>query len=175
MPKVECVDCKARPTFDVAWAEAMEDVESTSIIEMRPKVPRPIDPRSGPRSPRCYTHYRARQQAARATKAVTQRKLRHGITDEEHGELLAEQGGTCPCGNKVGHVDHDHLIARTLCDHREDWSCERCRRGLLCHSCNSDILGRGYTRSRLLALVAYLDDPPMARIRRRELERLEGA
>jgi hypothetical protein len=37
--KPECIDCRA--------------------AENRPAVPRPIDPRSGPRKPRCATHYRA--------------------------------------------------------------------------------------------------------------------
>ena len=71
-----------------------------------------------------------------------------GVTPEWYAETLAAQGGGCAiCGSPEGtdgrtslSVDHDHRCcpART--------SCDRCRRGLLCHRCN-------------LALGSMLDDP----------------
>jgi hypothetical protein len=169
MPKVECYDCRLLPY-------AIDEVPVGLFTERRPANPRPIDPRSGPRKPRCFTHEQARLKRERERAATTRRERVHGMTPEQDAELRDEQGGLCPCGSRIKHLDHDHLIARTLCDHHPDKeSCERCWRGYMCHNCNSYILGRGYNRRRLLALVAYLDDPPMARIRRRELERLEGA
>jgi hypothetical protein len=61
---------------------------------------------------------------------------RHGITPEEVLNLVEEQGGckickaTEPGGTGYWHVDHDHKC----CGDR--FSCDNCRRGILCNRCN---------------------------------------
>ena len=61
---------------------------------------------------------------------------RHGITQEEMLGILNQQGGckickaTEPGGTGYWHVDHDHKC----CGDR--FSCDNCRRGILCNRCN---------------------------------------
>jgi hypothetical protein len=158
-PRVECVDCAALPGLltDLALGE------DQLYGPFRPTRPRPIDPRSGPRKPRCATHYEARDKAQRARTAENRRSKVHGMSAKALDALRAAQGDKCPCGSRWKHIDHDHALAREH-EHAEDESCPDCWRGLLCHTCNSDILGRGYGERRLLALVEYLRNPPARRI-----------
>jgi hypothetical protein len=153
--KRECVDCAVLPLRGENGAGALGT--------WRPLKPRPIDPRSGPRKPRCATHVEAQIKAQRARTAENRRSKVHAMTQAAFEALRAAQGGKCPCGSSVKHIDHDHRLAREH-EHAEDESCPDCWRGLLCHTCNSDILGRGYTARRLRALADYLDSPPARRI-----------
>lgn len=141
----ECVNCAAQP------------------VGVRPATPRPIDPRSGPRTPRCHTHVEAQLKASRRRAAERKQQVRYGITPDDYDALLAAQGGLCPCGNRVRDRDHDHELARSHAHPRER-ACKACLRGLLCATCNRDILGRGYDTARLRALADYLDDPPARRL-----------
>jgi hypothetical protein len=126
-------------------------------------VPRPIDARSGPRSPRCWSHIEAKLALARRRQQDKNRRDRHDMSPDNFAKLKAHQGGTCPCGNKIKHIDHDRKLARA-CGHPREKSCKNCWRGLLCYVCNTDILGRNYTAKRLRALADYLDRPPAQEI-----------
>jgi hypothetical protein len=62
---------------------------------------------------------------------------KHGMTAESYSANLEEQGGHCALcpattskGERLG-VDHDHNV----CPGK--YACDKCRRGLLCSTCNS--------------------------------------
>ena len=63
-------------------------------------------------------------------------KYKHGFTREEALEILREQNGCKICGIKLSednrgwYMDHDHNCCPI------NTSCEKCRRGILCRSCN---------------------------------------
>lgn len=85
---------------------------------------------------------------------------RHGLTYAQIEEIVREQGGCAicktdkPAEKKGWHVDHDHSCCAA------GWSCEKCRRGVLCHRCNSG-LGLFLDRADLLRAAAdYLDVAP---------------
>jgi hypothetical protein len=143
--KRECIDCAKLPEGE------------------RPREWRPIDKRSGPRTPRCYTHMTIFLTAQKVRQAARKAEQRYGLTPDDEAELLFEQAGLCPCGNKVKDRDHDHELAQAH-DHPRERACKACMRGLLCASCNRHILGRGYDSTRLRALADYLDDPPARRL-----------
>lgn len=84
---------------------------------------------------------------------------RHAMTPTNFKLISDQQGGVCPCGNRIKHIDHDRKLAKEH-DHPREKSCKDCWRGLLCYVCNTDILGRNYTSKRLRALADYLDHPP---------------
>lgn len=144
------------------------------------KPGRPIHPESGPRSPRCATHRRAWLKAGKQRASDKRSRWRSGLDEGTRQEVLAEQGGKCPCGVEPGGkrlnlaADHDHDKAADH-DHAEEVACEDCMRGFLCTSCNRDIIGmmRGRFKSdervrrALLALAAYMADPPAQRVRYR--------
>lgn len=156
-----CVDCRALP----ALPDGPVDIES---VEYRPVRARPA-PHGGPRSRRCTTHWRRRRAAHKARTATTRRAGRYGVTPELFDALWAIQGRACPCGRQPRRrpdTDHDHGLAATH-DHPVDYGCPECVRGLLCRACNREVLGR-YNADQLRALADYLDDPPMARLRRQE-------
>ena len=79
----------------------------------------------------------------------------HQILPElEYQVMLICQGGQCAgCGQvKELEVDHDHNCCRPR------FSCSKCRRGLLCKSCN---LGLGLLKDNpetLRSLIKYLED-----------------
>lgn len=58
---------------------------------------------------------------------------RHGLTSEQHRQMILDQGGLCAvCGRYDALViDHDHRC----CPGKT--SCGDCVRGLLCHGCNT--------------------------------------
>lgn len=62
-------------------------------------------------------------------------RAKHGITKSEKAALAAAQGGCALCHRDAGAkgwvVDHD----RSCCP--GDYSCESCRRGVLCQWCNT--------------------------------------
>ena len=108
-------------------------------------------------------------QRARA-RALSQRKARlkkiHRMTLEQYESLKAFQGGVCPlCQRAKGiskalAVEHDHKIARELCEHPENESCIECWRGLACGRCNSIL---GFFRDdpvMALRFWSYINDPP---------------
>jgi Recombination endonuclease VII len=97
---------------------------------------------------------RERQRAREKRQADT-----YGMHPEDYAELKALQGHQCPCGNAIKHSDHNHRRAREH-GHAEGRACKGCMRGLLCYTCNTDILGRGYDSARLRALADYFDSPP---------------
>lgn len=139
----ECVDCAALPVDD------------------RPLKPRPAI-HGGPRSRRCATHWRAHRKAQRLRAATTRVTRVYGLSSVEQAELWAFQGERCPCGRKPTRrpdTDHDHACCPGPS------SCGRCVRGMCCRACNHQVLGR-YSAAQLRALADYLDDPPMARLRR---------
>ena len=88
---------------------------------------------------------------------------RHAMSPADFEKIKKHQGGTCPCGNKIKHIDHDRRLARAHAHPREK-SCRACWRGLLCYVCNTDILGRNYTAARLRALADYIERPPAREI-----------
>jgi len=62
------------------------------------------------------------------------RKCEYRLTSEEFDVKLKEQEGKCPLCLTVlenPDVDHDH----SCCSQR--YTCGKCTRGLLCHSCNT--------------------------------------
>lgn len=77
----------------------------------------------------------------------------YGITEPEYEQILEAQGGVCavclrpPPAGKHLHVDHDHRTGIV--------------RGLLCMTCNHDLLGRRDKDPGLFRRAAeYLEDPP---------------
>ena len=77
----------------------------------------------------------------------------YGITEAEYQQVLEHQGGRCaiccrkPAAGKNLHVDHDHRTNVV--------------RGLLCVSCNHDLLGRRDKEPALfLRAHDYLISPP---------------
>ena len=111
------------------------------------------------------------EKARRRREAARKRNLRirHHMTVEQYDDLLAFQGGVCAqCRRARGvsrklAVDHDHTVARELCDHPHEESCESCWRGLLCSTCN-DMFGHGRDDIEFFRNAAwYLKDPPARR------------
>lgn len=77
----------------------------------------------------------------------------YGVTEAEYQRVLEHQGGRCaicrrkPAPGKNLHVDHDHRTGVI--------------RGLLCLTCNHDLLGRRDKDPGLFErAAAYLVDPP---------------
>ena len=143
--KTECIDCRKLPEG------------------MRPDPPRKIDKRSGPKSPRCWSHIGAKIAEARQREQERHQEKTYGLTPEDQAELDAFQGGYCPCGSRLKDTDHDHKLAREH-GHPRGQACKSCCRGRLCANCNRFILGRGYDSTRLRALADYYDDPPALRL-----------
>jgi hypothetical protein len=138
----ECVDCAALPVDD------------------RPNRPRPAT-KGGPRSRRCYRHWKAKQDADRKARHDSRVVKTYGLQPGEYEELLAFQGGTCaiPSCKANGKarrlaVDHDHVTGEP--------------RGILCGPHNRDLVGK--FANDLQAGLDYLANPPAARFRRARLE-----
>jgi hypothetical protein len=147
--KPECVDCRA--------------------AENRPAVPRPIDPRSGPRKPRCATHYRAHKAAAKVRAHDTYVRKTYGLSEGEYWRLYEAQGRKCafPRCRATGKVkrlavDHDRDMAVNVCGHERDKGCRNCTRGLLCGPHNWDLMGK--FAEDLEDAIAYRDNPPARRL-----------
>lgn len=85
------------------------------------------------------------------------------MTAAEYAEILSRQEGRCAiCRKKPGNrrlsVDHDHRCCAGKV------SCGSCVRGLLCSSCNFEVLGRfGDSVEILERAISYLQDPPARR------------
>lgn len=84
----------------------------------------------------------------------------YSITPEQYAALLAHQGGSCYVCRRVPRskrlaVDHDHSCCPG------PTSCGRCVRGLLCRSCNRDVLGHlKDDPAALQRAIDYLASPP---------------
>jgi hypothetical protein len=162
-----CTACAALP-------EASEDVLIHSVrgVEHRPREPRPLSKRAGPRSPLCETHQVAKERARKAAVRAYDRERKRGVTEEDRQALWVEQGEACgACGRtlhtarKAPPLDHDHRRARELCAdrHPENQACRRCARGCPCDECNRYIIGRR-TVAQLRMAIEYLENPPAARL-----------
>ncbi|HET8768702.1 MAG TPA: endonuclease VII domain-containing protein [Pedococcus sp.] len=88
----------------------------------------------------------------------------YSITAEQYAQILAAQGGACYiCRRKPG-------LKRLACDHDHSCcpgpvSCGKCVRGLLCRSCNRDVLG--HLKDDVAALrraIEYLTTPPARKV-----------
>lgn len=142
-PLHKCVDCRALPEQD------------------RPARQRPA-PHGGIRVARCTTHWREFRAASELRAHLAYVRRTYNVEPEEWLALWAAQGERCPCGRKPSRfpdTDHDHACCPGT------GSCGRCVRGLCCRACNREALGR-YNATQLRALGDYLDDPPLARLRR---------
>jgi hypothetical protein len=94
---------------------------------------------------------------------VTNRKsrlARYGLTQETYDALLAEQGGGCAICKSPDpktqhgfwHADHDHAC----CPSRDQYTCGKCLRGLLCGPCNTGLGQFDDDPVRLKAAIEYL-------------------
>lgn len=115
--------------------------------------------------PRCSTHHRATRKKRKDYSHQTHVEETYGISYEQYWEIYKAQGGKCAiCQRANGtrrklSVDHDH----SCCNGPR--SCGKCVRGLLCRSCNRNVLG--HLRDSVDALqraVDYLERPPAKRV-----------
>ena len=102
--------------------------------------------------------YRRQWSLDNADKIQAQRlRQRHGLQLDQKIELLAEQGNCCYlCGDELtveeAVVDHDHR-----CHPDAGFSCEVCRRGLACGSCNHLVGHGGDSPERLRRIASNLE------------------
>lgn len=131
-----CVDCKLDPPKTVRAA-----------------------PHGGPRSKRCATHYRAIRKNRKSSTHDKYVQRTYGLRPGEYELLKEMQGGRCwICQRATGasralSCDHDHLCCP------EAPTCGNCTRGLLCKTCNYDLIGK-YDVEALLRAAKYLISPP---------------
>ncbi|WP_372440291.1 endonuclease VII domain-containing protein [Actinokineospora baliensis] len=126
-------------------------------------APRRPAPHPGPR---CATHQRLRQRALRQAARDRHVLRTYGLTPGQYDALYAAQGGACHIcrrakgtGGRRLSVDHDHRCCPG------PLSCGRCVRGLLCKTCNRDVLGHLRDNPDALRRAAeYLEDPPAWRV-----------
>jgi hypothetical protein len=161
-----CIDCQALPErpadpFDVVLG-----------AEYRPRSPRTA-PFGGPRSKRCATHNRAHVKAQKSQRRETRVERVYGLPPAEQRDLWAFQGERCACGKVPGARGAQNDHAHECCP--GPTSCGRCVRGLLCWSCNREIIGRleqlfgsAGAVAALRRLADHIEDPPLARMRRGE-------
>lgn len=115
------------------------------VAESRPPSKRTARAAPYP-GPRCTTHWRAFRKRIRENAWAAHIHERYGITADFYRQVLAVQGGKCAiCQRATGAarrlaVDHDHKQA-VLDGHAEDHGCPNCVRGLLCKTCNRNVLG----------------------------------
>lgn len=96
------------------------------------------------------------QSSCRQCERERLQRRKHGLTSEEKAALAETQGGCATCsrtdpGAKGWVVDHD----RKCCP--GETSCPRCRRGVLCHWCNTAL---GYAEDdpvRLRRMADYIE------------------
>jgi hypothetical protein len=73
---------------------------------------------------------------------------RHGLTAADYDSMLAEQGGACALCSGINdngrplYIDHDHETGEV--------------RGLLCHTCNSNLGGYEAMKKIEASVLAYL-------------------
>lgn len=175
----ECVDCLALPSLEELRVQV--DIlreRPIDATEIRPKTPRPA-PHGGPRSKRCTTHFRAWKRANRMKARVKTSQKVYGLAPDDRADLMVLQDGLCPiCGRgldvdgrgrfRATAHDHDHELAEQH-DHPVDKACPECLRGLTCGWCNRELLPR-IDLEAARRLVAYYENPPMARLRAARLK-----
>lgn len=122
-------------------------------INTKRKAPHP--------GPRCATHHRAQKKNRRNYSHNRHVEETYSITYEQYWEIYRAQGGRCYiCRRATGarrklSVDHDHSCCSG------STSCGDCVRGLLCRSCNKNVLGHlrddpeAFQRA-----IDYLTNPP---------------
>lgn len=93
-----------------------------------------------------------RASRCRACEKERMARIRHGLTADEKSTIAAAQGGCAICGcddpgPKGWVVDHDRSC------HPGERSCPSCRRGILCHWCNT-ALGYAMDSPEILRLAA---------------------
>ncbi len=166
-----CVDCLALPEEPADLSPGEEVLYGP---EFRPKTPRKIAEDCTPLRPRCATHKRAHKHAERLKARVKRSQKVYGLAPEDRADLMALQGGKCPICNRAldqdsrgrwnatAH-DHDHELAAQH-DHPVNEACPDCMRGLTCAWCNRELLARVDLEA-ARRLVAYYENPPMARMR----------
>jgi hypothetical protein len=107
--------------------------------------------------PRCATHHRKLRRYRNSAGHAKYVEATYGITGEQYQELYEAQGGKCfICRRATGavkrlSVDHDHKTGIV--------------RGLLCRSCNRDVLGHARDEVEFFQrAIEYLEDPPAVRL-----------
>lgn len=113
-----CVDC-------------VDDEENQGYLH----PPRPIV-NAPSRTPRCFTHHRAKKREQRSAKRAAEVQQVRGVSATDGADLLRFQGGACWfCRRATGATkalafdhDHKHCSGKT--------SCATCLRGRLCGPCN---------------------------------------
>lgn len=126
---------------------------------------RKIDSRSGPRSPRCTTHMRAKKKATRDRAHGRHIEAEFGMSSEVYWMMYEAQGGRCwICRIATGKgkrltIDHDHNCTE---GHPPERGCPMCWRGLICSYDNVLIGRRGPDALRRAA--DYLENPPARKI-----------
>ena len=114
---------------------------------------------------------RTKAELARArAKALSARKhhlrVTHSMDQQIYDDILAFQEGVCriclrpPSPGKNLHIDHDHNVAKELCDHPHEKSCPRCWRGLVHRHCNDLLSNVRDSQETLLRAVDFLKEPP---------------
>lgn len=156
MPKKVCSSCKTeKPLADFSKQKSNPDgykYKCKSCQSKRTKELRNLDPKR-------YNSYSKKYREANIEKYAEWRyKTRHGITKTEMFTLLKEQGDACLIcktkdpGIKGWVIDHDHSCCGDIN------SCNKCRRGILCSSCNT-MLGFAKDNIGVLAkAVEYLEE-----------------
>lgn len=125
-----------------------------TCMDCEPGSKRPIDPRSGPRSPRCWTHVEAKRKASRKANHDRTVARTYGLEPGEYERLYRFQNGRCAiCRRATGKarrlaVDHDHDTGRV--------------RGLCCGPCNKTVLG--HSGELITRAAEYLSNPPYERM-----------
>lgn len=163
-PEHHCVDCWRDILANRVW-ESKTDFEK--IGEAPPNPPpakvRPT-PYGGPRSPLCATHHRSRKQARKRSAHASMTERVYNLPGSQYDALKAFQGGVCAlCRRATGEsrnlsVDHDHACCPG------PTSCGECIRGVLCRPCN-DLIGHARDDVAFFERgIAYLSNPPYARM-----------
>lgn len=117
--------------------------------------------------PRCFSHWQIEKLRQKKRKAEGHVARKFGITGEQYDGIFEEQGGQCAICHKAKGiskrlcVDHDHKECGD--SHPPDQGCINCIRGLLCHMCNHDLLGR-YDEAALERALEYLRNPPAKKV-----------
>lgn len=129
--------------------------------------------------PRCGEHWRAWDRERKDKHRAYARKKLYDLDSDERTECIEEQGGVCPlCLRRLDRTS-DGRVRRSATDHdhgccKKPPTCGQCTRGITCGWCNKNLLGSlhsspGEELAVARRVVAYLEDPPMARVRRRKM------
>jgi len=112
--------------------------------------------------PRCATHHRQVLADRRAKARAAHVEKTYSISEEQYQAIYKAQGGRCficqratGTGRKRLSVDHSHACCPGPV------SCGTCVRGLLCKSCNRDVLGHARDEIEFFErAIEYLKNPP---------------